>query len=178
MATGASLLLALPLHWIAGGVTAALALAAAFSFVAYAAIAEAAHEITPPRRLCGELLLTALVSVVVSGVATLAAPKVGPFRVGVIASPPLIAAAVAAHQHAFGSTAGVQRFMRGYVAALMGRAVFGAGFALLLGPAGIATAALTAAFSGCLFTRVSLCGFDRADAMLATTRRAVAVTRS
>jgi hypothetical protein len=90
----------------------------------------------------------------------------------VIASPPLIAAAVAAHQHAFGSTAGVQRFLRGYVAGLTGRAVFGAGFALLLAPAGIAVSALVAIFVGCLFTRASLHGLDRADAMLAAARRA------
>lgn len=173
LAIGLTVPLALPLHSVSSSVGVALTLAAAVCVAAYAAIPPAANEITPTPRLRGEVALTAVVAGAVSGLAMLFAPTVGPFWAGVIASPPLIAAAVAAHQHAFGSMAGVRRFLRGYVAGLQGRAVFAAGFALLLDPAGIIAAALLASMAGGVFTRVSLHGLDRAEAMLAEARRGI-----
>jgi len=60
------------------------------------------------------------------------APCVGPFWAAVLASPPRIAAAVAIHRHLLAGHASVRRFLRGCVAGLLGRAAFGAGFALLI----------------------------------------------
>ena len=107
-------------------------------------------------RLRGELFLTALVSGAISGAVAFSAPVVGPFWAGVLASPPLIAAIVAMREHIIVGHASVRRFLRGYVAGLMGRAVFGAGFALLLAPVGVTGAAVLAAAAGCAFTLAAM----------------------
>jgi hypothetical protein len=107
----------------------------------------------PARRRALELWLTAAVSGLVSGVTALAAPEVGPFWAGVLASPPLIAAAVAVHLHAAARTEGaVARFLRGYAAGLIGRSGFAALFAALLAPTGVVAAAVVATVIGCMAT--------------------------
>lgn len=108
----------------------------------------------PSRRRHIELWVTAAVSGVVSGFTAAAAPEVGPFWAGVLASPPLIAAAVAMHLQLSGAAAegAVARFLRGYAAGLIGRCSFAAFFALLLLAAGIGTAALLATLIGCSVT--------------------------
>ncbi len=156
LATAASLLPAPPLHGLALSLGAALLIAGATALAVYAAMPEAAADAKPVRRLRGELILTALVSGAVSGVVALSAPAVGAFWAGVLASPPLIAAAVAMHQHVFAGHASVRRFLRGYVAGLVGRAAFGAGFALLLLPVGVTGAALLAATAGCAVTLATM----------------------
>ena len=98
-----------------------------------------------------DIALTALVAGVVSGGVAWAAPATGPFWAGVLASPPLLAAAVAVHEHASAGHDTAQRFLRGYVAGLIGRAAFAAGFALLVAPLGAAPATLVAAVAGCAF---------------------------
>jgi len=156
LATGTSLLAALPLHWASTGVLVALAISAVVSVVVFSAMPEGRERAEPAHRLRGELALTALVSGAVSGAVAASAPAVGPFWAGVLASPPLIAAAVAMHQHAFVGHASVRRFLRGYVAGLLGRAVFAAGFAWLLASIGATSAALLAAIAGCTITTVLL----------------------
>jgi hypothetical protein len=108
-----------------------------------------------PRRLAIELWLTAGVSGLVSGVTAAAAPQVGPFWSGVLASPPLIAAAVAIHLHMAAHHHGdgaVARFLRGYAAGLIGRSGFAALFAALLAPTGVVTAVVLATVIGCAAT--------------------------
>ncbi len=108
-----------------------------------------------PRRLAIELWLTAGVSGLVSGITAYAAPQVGPFWSGVLASPPLIAAAVAIHLHLsthHRADGAVARFLRGYAAGLIGRSGFAALFAALLAPTGVITAALVATVIGCAAT--------------------------
>jgi hypothetical protein len=110
---------------------------------------------TAPRRLAIELWLTAGVSGLVSGITAYAAPQFGPFWAGVLASPPLIAAAVAIHLHLsthHRADGAVARFLRGYAAGLIGRSGFAALFAALLAPAGVVTAALLATVIGCAAT--------------------------
>lgn len=152
LATAASLLPAPPLHWVASGVLPTLLIAGAASLAVWTVLPDGAEATPPVSRLRGELLLTATVSGAVSGVVALTAPAVGPFWAGVLASPPLIAAVVAMHQHVFVGHASVRRFLRGYVAGLTGRAVFGAGFAMLVAPLGVAGAALLATAAGCAFS--------------------------
>jgi hypothetical protein len=156
LATGAAVLVALPLHWLCTGLALALAAAGAAAIAVFAAMPEGEEDAAPVSRLRGELAFTALASGAVSGVVSLAAPSVGPFWAGVLASPPLIAAAVAMHQHVFTGHASVRRFLRGYVAGLLGRAAFGAGFALLIAPIGLASAALVASAAGCALTTGAL----------------------
>lgn len=100
----------------------------------------------------GEPWLTAGVAGAVSGAVALYAPQVGPFWAGVLASPPLIAAAVAMRQHALGGGASAAPFLRGYVGGLLGRIGFGAVFALLMLVLPVAPAALLAFVAGCLLT--------------------------
>jgi hypothetical protein len=72
----------------------------------------------------------------------------------VLASPPLIAAAVAVHLQLSGPApdGAVARFLRGYAAGLIGRCSFAALFALLLLAAGVGTATLIATAVGCAVT--------------------------
>ncbi len=100
----------------------------------------------------GEPWLTASVAGVVSGAVALLAPSVGPFWAGVLASPPLIAAAVAMRQHALGGADAAAPFLRGYVNGLLGRIAFGAVFALLMTALPVAPAAILAFVIGCLLT--------------------------
>ena len=109
----------------------------------------------PSRRRALELWITAGVSGLVSGTTALAAPEVGPFWAGVLASPPLIAAAVAIHLHVAAPPRGdgaVARFLRGYAAGLIGRSGFAALFAALLAPTGVVAAVLIATAIGCMAT--------------------------
>jgi hypothetical protein len=132
-------------------VVAALAAAGACALMSDRAADAAAATRPAPGRGGHDIVLTAFVAGAVSGVVAWAAPATGPFWAGVLASPPLLAAAVAVHEHARGGRGPAQRFLRGYVAGLVGRAAFGAGFALLIAPLGIAAATLVAAAAGCVF---------------------------
>lgn len=76
---------------------------------------------------------TALVSGLVSAVASALAGSVGPFWAGMLSSPPLLAAAVALELHRRpGQAEATLRFLHGYVAGLVGRGVFVAAFGALL----------------------------------------------
>jgi len=152
LACTASLLAAASIGWLDGNLSLALLVAGVVSVGVFAGMPDALDEARSVRRLRGELWLTAAVSGLVSGGVALAAPQVGGFWAGVLASPPLIAAAVAMHQHAFEGNLSVRRFLRGYVAGLLGRAMFGAAFALLIAGFGTTAAALAAAAAGCVFT--------------------------
>lgn len=156
-----------PLHWLSADLPLALLVAAVASVAVYGVMPDALEEAAPARRLPGELVVTAVISGLVSGVVALAAPQVGPFWVGVLASPPLIAAAVAVHQHSREGNPSVRRFLRGYVGGLLGRAAFAASFALLIAPMGVTTAALVAAVFGSGFTFCALRVLRRRVASLA-----------
>jgi hypothetical protein len=145
-----------PLAGLDGKMILALLCAGAGAGFVYTAIPDALESARKARNPAGEIWLTALVSGAVSGAVAVTAPQSGPFWTGVLASPPLIAAVIAMHQHAHAGNASVRTFLRGYVAGLLGRAAFGAGFALLVTPFGVASAALLATAAGCAFTVVSL----------------------
>jgi hypothetical protein len=119
----------------------------------------------PSRRRQLELWITSGVSGAVSGVTAYAAPQVGAFWSGVLASPPLIAAAVAVHLQLCGthSDSAVPRFLRGYAAGLIGRCSFAAAFALLLVATSIGAATLMATFAGCAITLAVSRGLERLE---------------
>lgn len=106
--------------------------------------------------LRGEPFITASVAGVVSGAVALAAPEVGPFWAGVLASPPLIAGVVAVQQHVMEGASASAAFLRGYVAGLVGRIGFGGCFALLPLLLPLPAAALLAFGAGCLLTLASM----------------------
>lgn len=104
----------------------------------------------------GEPWLTAGVSGLVSGAVALLAPSVGAYWAGVLASPPLIAAAVAMREHCRRERHGMRAFLHGYVGGLVGRCGYGAVFALLLVSTGTLTAAMVATLAGCAATFATL----------------------
>jgi hypothetical protein len=75
--------------------------------------------------LRGEPFITASVAGLLSGAVALAAPQIGPFWAGLLASPPLIAGVIAMQQHAADGSPAAAAFLRGYVAGLVGRIGFG-----------------------------------------------------
>jgi len=104
----------------------------------------------------GEPFVTASVAGVVSGAVALAAPEVGPFWAGVLASPPLIAGLIAMQQHATEGPDAAAAFLRGYVGGLVGRIGFGGAFATLPLVLPVPLAALLAFAAGCALTLVSV----------------------
>ena len=156
VASAGSIAFAVPLQWLPGGLPGALVLAAASSWLVYRLIPDPRYEPTFNSPLRYEIGLTAVVAGTVSGAVALAAPQVGAFWAGVLASPPLIAAALAMHQQICDGQPAVRRFLRGYVAGLIGRAVFGICFALLVAPFGVLEATAAAVLAGCVFTAATL----------------------
>lgn len=106
--------------------------------------------------LRGEPFITASVAGVVSGAVALAAPEVGPFWAGVLASPPLIAGVIAIQQHTAEGSPAAAAFLRGYVAGLVGRIGFGGAFATLPLLLPVPLAALLSFGAGCAFTMASM----------------------
>jgi hypothetical protein len=155
-ATAACGLVAPPLQWLASDLALALLTAGGATLAIHAAIPAGRDDGVARPGLPGELWITALVSGTVSGAVAATAPAIGPFWAGVLASPPLIAAAVASHQHAFIGSRSVRAFLRGYVLGLFGRAIFGASFAVMLVPFGVTGATLLAAAAGCVLSMTAL----------------------
>ena len=144
LACVAAALSALPLEILGRN----LLLASMAAVVACAAVCAAMPvdgERRPAARSSSEIWMTALVAGAVSAVVALRAPRLSSFWAGVIASPPLIAAIVAAYEHTQDGHPAVRQFLHGYVAGLHGRTLFAALFALLLAPLGVTLAAALAA---------------------------------
>jgi hypothetical protein len=105
-----------------------------------------------PSSRSADIALTAIVSGSISALCSAASGDFGPFWIGVMASPPLVAAAVSWNLHASGdhrAAAQVAGFMQGYATGVLGRGVFACALALLLVPAGAVTAVIAATASGC-----------------------------
>ncbi len=147
LATIASVASAPPLHWLGGSLLPALLVAAIVSPAVQAALPKGNDAMQRTRR-SGEVLTTALASGAVTWLVAVCATSVGPFWAGVLASPPLVAAAVVMQQHRTAGHAAVCGFLHAYVGGLLGRAAFGAGFALLIVPAGVTTATIVASLAG------------------------------
>ena len=114
---------------------ASLATAVGASLVIHAALAGRGDRARSTAvRLRGEPWVTAGVAGLVSGAVSVLAISVGSFWAGMMASPPLIAAAMAMHEHLRREHQDVRDFLRGYVGGLIGRGGYGAVFALLVGP--------------------------------------------
>jgi hypothetical protein len=90
-----------------------------------------------------DLVLTAIVAGIASALVSVYAETLGAFWCGVMASLPIISASVVVHQHTTASQRDVQRFLRGYVMGLIGKAFFAAAFsvAILYSAASVATIA-------------------------------------
>ena len=105
----------------------------------------------------GNLIVTMLFAAVSSAMAT--PGQVDPFSVGLLAGLPIVAATVVVAEHASTGRLAVTRFLRGYVAGLIGKTAFGVLFALLLGPVGLGWALVVASAAS-----AGVCAFGAAKA--------------
>jgi hypothetical protein len=134
---------AVPVALASSGLLAAIALAVFSCVLALLCLPIPPHHALLPVRT--PLIATALAAVGLCMLTVAAAPLLGSFASGLLASLPLISAAVAATEHASSGHVGVAHFLRGYVVGLLARASFCASFALLVVPIGWGTASLVAA---------------------------------
>jgi hypothetical protein len=108
-----------------------------------------------PKHRRFDLVLTALVAGLASALVSVYAETLGAFWCGVAASLPIISASVAVHQHATASQRDVQRFLRGYVLGLIGKAFFAACFSVAI----LYFAVSIAFVAAMLLSAAALCAF-------------------
>ncbi len=91
---------------------------------------------------------TSIVAGLLSAVICAAGSHLDPFLGGMFASLPFVSAAVVVNEHVRGRPTAVARFLRGYIGGLLGKAVFGAAFGVLVGLADAGVAATLAIVVG------------------------------
>jgi hypothetical protein len=133
-----------PLPWPAfeasSGLTEALMLGLGCSALALCCIpcsAQAAVTLPSPHRA---FVCAALAAGSITALATTAGPALGSFATGLLASLPVISAAVAMVEHGHGGHRAAANFLHGYAWGLFGKAAFGAVFVLLVPLIGAAPA--------------------------------------
>ena len=113
---------------------------------------------------------TALGAGGLSVLAVVAAPALGTFATGLLASLPTVSGAVAVIEHATGGHRAVEQFLRGFVLGLFGKIAFFAAFVLLAKPAGIAAALALACAAACVASALVARAVERAGAIRAGRR--------
>lgn len=96
--------------------------------------------------------VTALGAGGMSILAVVAAPALGTFATGLLASLPIVSSAVAVIEHAAGGHRAVAQFLRGFVLGQFGKIAFFAVFVLLAEPAGMTAALALACAAACAAT--------------------------
>jgi uncharacterized membrane protein (GlpM family) len=144
-----ALALAWPACVASDSLSEALVLGLGCSVLAILGIPRSAHlaVVRPCPQL--SLLWAALAAGGLTALAAKAGPALGSFATGLLASLPVISAAVAMVEHAHGGHRAAANFLHGYAWGLLGKAGFGAVFVLLAPRTGAAAALLLAcAFAG------------------------------
>lgn len=95
---------------------------------------------TPPPSPGLTVILTALSAGAISAVISATALGLGPGLAGLLAALPIVGAATVTAEHAARGRASVTPFLRGYVVSSLGKAAFGAVFAVCVVPSGIVNA--------------------------------------
>ena len=95
-----------------------------------------------------DIAITAISAGAVSAAVAVAQPQWGAFWAGVLASPPLVAAAIALQRKMRGDQAAVQQFLLGYAKGLVGRVAFAGALVLLVPYLGAAYALAVATVAG------------------------------
>jgi hypothetical protein len=101
---------------------------------------------------------------VISVVVSLGAREFGPFWSGLLASLPIISAAALVTQHLTATHEDIQRFLRGYVAGLIGKAVFAVAFAAVVVHIGAPVAVVVALVVGVAVTFCTTHALKRMEA--------------
>lgn len=139
-----ALALAWPAFAASGSLADALMLGLGCSGLALCRMPRSAYEAVARPRPHGSLVWAALAAGSLTALATTAGPALGSFAAGLLASLPVIGAAVAMVEHAHGGHRAASNFLRGYAWGLFGKAAFGAAFVLLAphigGPAALVLA--------------------------------------
>jgi hypothetical protein len=144
---------AMALAWPAFGASThlgdALTLALSCSALALISIPRSAHEAVARPLSHRALACAALAAGSLTAWAATAAPALGSFATGLLASLPVVSAAVAMVEHAHGGHRAAANFLHGYAWGLFGKAAFGTVFVLLAPQIGAAAAlALACVCSG------------------------------
>ena len=139
-----ALALAWPAFEASDSLTDALVLGLGCSLLALWRIPRTAHDAVASPRPHHSLAWTALAAGGLTALAATAGPALGGFATGLLASLPVISAAVAMVEHAHGGHRASANFLHGYAWGLMGKAAFGTAFVLLAprtgGPAALVLA--------------------------------------
>lgn len=116
----------------------------------------------PSRRRAG-IVFTAVAAGLISLCAAVVASAFGPFWAGVLAALPIISAAALVHQHLTATHGDIQRFLRGYVAGLSGKALFALTFATLVVQLGAPSAVVVAIAAGLATSFGAVHGLKRVE---------------
>jgi hypothetical protein len=139
-----ALTLAWPAFAASGSLNDALTLGLACSVLAQFLIPRTAFEAVTRPRPQHALAWSALAAGGITALATSAGPALGSFATGLLASFPVVSAAVAMVEHAHGGHPAACNFLHGYAWGLFGKSAFGVAFVLLAprigGPAALVTA--------------------------------------
>ena len=136
----AALALAWPAFSASASLPDALLLGLGCSALALVSIPRGRTEASPRRRARPSLAGVALAAGSLTALAATVGPLVGSFATGLLASLPVISAAVAMVEHAHGGHRAAAGFLHGYAWGLFGKAAFGAVFVLLAPHLGAAVA--------------------------------------
>lgn len=163
---------ALPMALLAGHPLRASALSAFLCGAVVLLLPSGGRRAGPAHRMRGEVAFTAAAAGLISVVISLAASQLGPFWSGLLAAMPVISAAALVTQHLNGAHEDIERFLRGYVAGLIGKAMFAlafAGLVMQLGASVAISAALLVGVAATFGMTKALAWLERRSVMLAVT---------
>lgn len=122
-------LIAMPMALLSGHPLRAIALSGVLCAVVIVLLPRTQAQAGQARRMRGEIAFTAVAAGLISVVVSLGARDLGPYWSGLLAALPIISATALVTQHLTATHADIQRFLRGYVAGLIGKAAFALAFA-------------------------------------------------
>jgi hypothetical protein len=156
-------LLAMPMALLDGHPVRAIVLTGVLCTVVVLLLPRNRVQTGQARRMRGEIAFTAVAAGVISVGVSLGARQFGPYWAGLLAALPVISAAALVTQHLTATHEDIQRFLRGYVAGLIGKAAFALGFAAVAVQIGAPLAIAAALAAGVAVTFATTHALNRLD---------------
>jgi uncharacterized membrane protein (GlpM family) len=156
-------LAAMPMALLAGHPVRAIVLTGTICTLVVLLLPRASAQAGQARRMRGEIALTAVAAGGISVLVSLCARELGPYWSGLLAALPIISATALVTQHLTASHAEIERFLRGYVAGLIGKAAFALAFAAVVVQVGGALAVAAALAIGVAVTAATTRGLHRLE---------------
>jgi hypothetical protein len=156
-------LIAMPMALLEGHPVRAVVLTGVLCTIVVLLLPRPASPCGQARRIRGEIAFTAAAAGLISVAVSVGARELGPYWSGLLAALPVISAVVLVSQHLTAPHADIQRFLRGYVAGLIGKAAFAIAFAAAVVTTGAPLAILTALVLGLGVTFATTQGLRRLD---------------